>query len=424
VIGDVGSSPYRSGSTGFTESIPMRAISRRRESTKAVIDRAIRKAMAGCERKPRRAFADLLWKVQHRSDLLRPGRYVGRIEAARLGLVVDGLLALSEHRKGWLRPAEEWEPGDSTPLRLFSSLAHHLLANYPVPAVLLSAWFRGRGWAAQHRQHWFRHVGRGGSLRTAGLPIPVTKRMAHEFAHAPAHYQIEFALRWAQLKGLGGSDELALAVASTRLGLDFRHDEFWTSVFHLFLNTPRIEPPQVYAIVDYLHDRKFEPVPVIVGEGTEITLDAPEPDLSIKGRSVASLMRRAERWRAERRPEHPQRRLIRWGRSAIGEFRRAGDGEPEWTIREILDSDELAAEGEAMHHCVATYTDWCAKRRSTIWSLGSESPQGRQRLVTIEVDPEAKRVVQANMKCNEEPDERSMTILKEWAMQEGLEVEP
>lgn len=401
----------------------MPMISARRESAKAAIDLAVRKALAACDRKPRRAFADLLWKVQCRSELLRPGRYVGRLDPVRLGLIVDGLLALVEHRKGWLRPVEEWEPSASTPLPLFSSLAHHLLADYPVPPVLLSAWFGGTDWQARRRQRWFHHAGMGWSLRTAGFPIRLSKRMAHEFARAPVHFPIEFALRWAQVRGLGGSDELARAVASTRLGEDFDNDEFWTSLIHLFLNTPRMDLARVGAIVDYLHDRKFEPEWVIVGDETEITLEPPQPDLTIKGRTVASLTRGADEWRARRRPEKARRRLFRWERSAFGEYRREGEGGLAWTVREILDSDELAAEGAAMQHCVATYTDGCARRRSTIWSLGSESSEGRRRLVTIEVDPEARRVVQASMKCNEAPDEPCMAIMKEWAMQEGLEVD-
>ena len=401
----------------------MPAISARRESAKAAIDLVIRKALAACDRKPRRAFADLLWKVQCRSELLRPGRYVGRLDPGRLGLIVDGLRALVEHRKGWLRPVEAWEPSASAPLPLFSSLAHHLLANYPVPPVLLSAWFRGTDWQARRRQRWFHHAGMGRSLRTAGFPIQLSKRMAHEFAQAPVHFPIEFALRWAQVRGLGGSDDLARAVASTRLGDDFDNNGFWTGVIHLFLKTPRMDLAGVGAIVDYLHDRKFEPERAIVGDETEIALDPPEPDLSIKGRTVASLMRRADEWRARRRPEKARRRLFRWERSGFGEYWREGEGGLAWTIRELVDSDELAAEGEAMEHCVATYTDCCAKGRSTIWSLGSESSEGRRRLVTIEVDPETRRVVQASMKCNEAPDEPCMAILKEWATHEGLEVD-
>jgi hypothetical protein len=50
-------------------------------------------------------------------------------------------------------------------------------------------------------------------------------------------------------------------------------------------------------------------------------------------------------------------------------------------------------------------------------------PGGREGLVTIEVNPETKFVVQASMKCNEDPDEFSMGIIKEWADREGLTLE-
>ncbi len=68
--------------------------------------------------------------------------------------------------------------------------------------------------------------------------IPLTRRMAHEFAQAPAHYPIEFALRWVHLRALGGSDELARAVATTRLGREFGNEEFWASVPPLLHQPP------------------------------------------------------------------------------------------------------------------------------------------------------------------------------------------
>ncbi len=43
--------------------------------------------------------------------------------------------------------------------------------------------------------------------------------------------------------------------------------------------------------------------------------------------------------------------------------------------------------------------------------------------MTIEVDPESSRVVQANMKLNRMPGEANMAILGEWAVREGMEVE-
>ena len=247
--------------------------------------------------------------------------------------------------------------------------------------------------------------------------------MAHEFAHAPAHFPVEFALRWAQVRGLGGSDELARAVASTRLVRDYDNDEFWVSVIHLFLNSSRLDLAHVDPIIEYLHDQKFESQRAIIGEDTEVDLDPPQPGLSVKGRTAASLLRQATDWKARRRSGQPERRVIRWGRSGVGEFRLEGDGGRTWTIRELLDSDELAAEGKAMQHCVATYTEVCAKGLAAIWSVGVEGSGGRERVLTVEVDPASRGVVQAKARCNEEPDEVSQAVVVEWAGREGLRLE-
>jgi hypothetical protein len=393
-----------------------------REFTKSLIDRAVRKALGSVERKTRRAFLGLLWNVQARSELLRPGRFEGRAEAERLDQLVGGLLALTEHRKDWLRPVEEWEPQSTNPIPLFSSLANHLLANYPVPPVLTSAWFQGLDWRARRQQGWFKHAGMGKSLRTAGFPIRLSRRMAHEFAHAPAHFPIGFALRWAQVRGLGGSDELGRALASTWLADQFLCDEFWTTVILFCINHPKLDLAHVGPIVDFLNDQKFVNRRVIIGEDTEVCLDPPQPDLSLKGWTVASLMRRVDEWKA-RRTELPQRRLIRWKRSGIGDYRRHDEEGRTWTIRELLDSDELAAEGKAMGHCVATYTDCCSKGNATIWSLGIEGHGDRRRILTIEVAPETREVVQAKMRDNDDPDECSRDLVEDWARREGLKVE-
>jgi hypothetical protein len=401
----------------------MPASTARREFAKGTIDRAIRRALAATAGKPRRAFAGLLWVVQSRSEMLRPARYIGRTEADRVERLVLGLLALVGHRKHYLRPVETWVPQGAGPLPQFSSLAHHLLADYPVPPVLLSAWFRGTDWDARQQQGWFKHVGLGKSLRTAGLPIWLTRRMAHAFAHAPAQFPIEFALRWAQVRGLGGSDELARAVAATRLGRDFDNDEFWISVIHFLRNTIRLDPARVGPIIEYLHDQKFEAQRVIIGDDTEVYLGPAQPDLSVKGRTLASMWRQVAEWEARRRSAQPERRVIRWGRSGVGEYRTEDREGRTWEIRELLDSDALAAEGKAMKHCVATYTESCARGLSSIWSLGREGPGGRERLVTIEVSPRTREVVQAKARCNEEPDEPCRAILDEWAGREGLKLE-
>lgn len=393
-----------------------------REHTKAVIDHSVRKALARTFGKPRKRFLHFLCQVRGRSDLLRPARFRGRTDAGRLDAILGGLLALSEHRREWLRPVEAWTPQGSHPIPLFSSLAHHLLADYPVPPVLLSAWFLGDTWEGRQQQRWFRRAGEGISLREVGFPVPLTRRMAHLFAQAPAHDPIGFALRWAQVRGLGGSDGLARAVAATRLGREFDDEEFWVSVILFLVNHPTVDSAHVEPIVEYLHDQKFEHRRVIIGVDTEVDLDPPQPDLCLKGWTVGSLMRRVEAWKA-RRKEAAKRTQLRWNRSAIGEFLGHDDEGRLWTIRELLDSGEMAAEGKAMQHCVATYTAWCARRLTTIWSAGIEGPEGRRRVVTVEVNPASRKVVQAKATCNEEPDEPCLAILNRWAAQEGLVVE-
>ena len=379
----------------------------RREFAKKAIDAAVRKALDSCDRPCRRAFADLLRKVQHGSALLWPGAYVGPCSRTAPEPIVRGLLALavSGLREEWLRPVEEWAPAGRRPLGMFSSLAHHLLARYPVPAVLLSAWFRGCDEPALRAQRWFRHVGLGGSLRTAGLPIALTKRAAHAFARASPDFAIEFALRWAQVRGMGGDEGLAYTIASTRLGREFDAPEFWDPVVRLLVRSRPLKQAQMLDVVEHLHAQRAE------GAG-----------FSLKGRTAESLARDAAEWSAERARDEA-RRIMRWEPSGIEPFRYASEDGRDWTIRELLGSDELNAEGKAMQHCVADYKWRCANRITTIWSLAVETPEGRRRRVTVEVDPGTREVVQAKARLNAEPDSASRAVLVAWARREGLKFE-
>ncbi len=379
------------GSSGF----PIRLIHvhefRRRDLTQSVLDRSIRKCLkkAGWAKT---MFLRLVWGVRSRSALLRPRAGGGRIDVRGLTRIVGGLLNLALHCKDWRRVPEEWRPPDDNAIPLFSSLAHHLLADYPVPPVMLSCWFRGHSPEDRQQQDWFKHLGRGGSLRTAGFPIPLTKRMAHEFTQAPPRFRIEYALRWAQVLGLGGTDALAHVLARTQLGRYFYADDFWVTVIHFFINNPGIGEGDIGAIVDYLADQKFALRLVTIGDDVHVNLGPLQPDLTMKGRTPASLLRQVARWREERaNPSKSRRELLTWARSSFGEYRKVEEDGTTWTIRELLDSDELVAEGQSMHHCVASYTAQCWKRSITIWSLGIEGVEDRQRVLTIELNPTTAR---------------------------------
>lgn len=374
----------------------------RREFAKKAIDAAVRKVLSSCDP----AVAELIWNVQGRSTLLSPVCYVGRGDAAQADRIVGGLLAIAEHREVWLRPLDTWQAAGRTATATFSSLAHHLLACYPVAAVLLSCWFRGVDDAARRAQGWFRHVGQGGSLRTAGFPLVLTKRAAHHFAHAPTDLSIEAALRWAQVRSLKGDDWTARRVTWTRLGHEFEAPEFWDPFLHrLVRESRRIRMPQLWELVEYLHAQRTD-----------------QPDFTIRGRSIETLQKEAVAWKSERAREE-KRRIVRWEPSAIEPFRHTTADGRDWSIRELLGSDELNAEGKAMRHCVGTYKRQCARRLTTIWSLALETPEGRRRRVTVEVDPETREIDQAKAKFNARPDAASHAVLVEWARREGLKLE-
>lgn len=371
----------------------------------------------------REAYERLLRQVRLRTTLLRPAQ-----DPRRLGRCTTnaGLFALALHHADWLRPVEAWLPPPSNPTPQFASLAHHLFALYPVPAFMTSAWFRVPPDHPHPEQEWYKHLGRGGSIRTASLPLPLTRAMAHHFSLAPAHYTVSAALRWGQVLGFGGSRELARAVVATRLGREFANEEFWLTVLRFFVLHPAMDVAQVGPVVDFLHAQRFAVREVFVpGQGV-VQQGPPRPDYAMKGRTVASLLRQVEEWHRLLGKDSgtPARS---WSRSRAGEFQYVEGTEQQenlrcWTIRELLTSGELIREGQAMRHCVACYVPDCVQRRTTIWSLQVDTGRGPHRALTVEVDPASKTIRQARGKANRLPRQCERSVLENWAAREGLRI--
>jgi hypothetical protein len=401
-----------------------------RESAKAAVDCALRRVLKQAGGRAHWKFDVMLRQVQAQSDLLRPGWLAGRVDEAWIGRIATGLLALYRWRRHWLRPVESWVPPEGgNPIGVFASLVHHLMAKYPVPPVLLSAWFTADERPGQRYQTWYQRAGRGKPLREVGLTtwLPMTRRMVHCFALAPAAFSIPFAMRWAQVRGMGGSDALARALADTRLGREQVDDEEWAEAIGRLVGLEPFDLGIIPDFVAFYHDRKLDNREVLIGEGegTASDLSAPEPGLSIAGWSAASLKRRVEAWKAERARDDgkPKRVRMTWPALAgVAPLEETDESGRRWTIAEVTDSDALAAEGAAMHNCVATYLNVCLGSRASIWSLRVEEAEGgaRRSVVTIEVDPRTRAVVQAKAACNEEPDEEGRSRLNRWAEQAGL----
>jgi hypothetical protein len=362
----------------------------------------------------------VLRRVQSRAVLLRASDRAGDSR----NLINAGLLALALHHADWIRPVETWLPATPRPWPQFTSLAHHLLARYPVPAFMSSAWFDLPPGEVLPQHRWYKHLGLGQSIRTAGLPLRITKAMAHLFGQAPQHFTAIAALRWAQVRGLGGQERLARAVIATRLGKVLGNEEFWESVLLFFVNHPSLELAQVSPVVDFLQHQKFESKEGVSSEGVYGKQPPPRPDYSMKGRTVASVLRQVEEWH-EQLGQDTNQPSLSWGHSPFNDFRLLEGSEAlgnmrAWTITEILNSRTLFLEGQAMRHCAATYAERCARRRTSVWSMQVENQTGRHRVLTIEVDLTTRTVCQARRKCNRLPQANEREVMERWAAQERL----
>jgi hypothetical protein len=377
------------------------------------------------DRHARHALRDLLLHIKPDSDFFDHRPAISHLGWQPGNTYIEGLTSLAFQSRSWCRPVADWKPRSHNARRQFASLARHLLAEYDVPSFFDVVWFRGTAAAAAKQQRWFIHVGRGNNIRTAGLPIPYTKRMAHHFMQAPSDYTVEAAIRWGQIHGLGGDARLADAIRGTRLGEVFQHDEFWTSVLRFFIANPMLDTAHVGPIIDYLYDQRFALRDVFVAPGVIERQPPVQPSLCMKGRTPASLLAQVRRW--HRQLNHEVSGNVQWARSGIGELEflegsKESGNLKRWTIRELLSAKALNVEGRAMRHCVASYAGSCARRATSIWAMEVESFAGRFKVLTVEVRLGSKTICQARGKCNALPDTKALNILRRWASREGLTV--
>ena len=330
-------------------------------------------------RRTRYAFHDLLQHVGPPSDLVSSQRVIGPFGWQLGNTFVDGLLALARHSRNWIRPLGDWKPQTHNTRRQFSSLSRHLFAEWPIPAFMDSVWFMGNSRAALQQQGWFLHIGRGQNIRTADLPLPYTKRMAHHFMQAPADYTVEAAIRWGQIHGLGGSERLVRAILGTWLGTSFDHNDFWITVLQFFIVNPMLDLAQVGPILDYIHEQRFRTQNVVVAPGVVERRGPAQPNFTMKGRTPASLLRQVNSWhRTLAKVQHPK---IEWPSSGIPAFEfiegclKSGNLKI-WTISELLNTKALVAEGRKMKHCVATYAHSCASGELLYLDAGSRDVRG------------------------------------------------
>ena len=336
--------------------------------------------------------------------------------------LIDGLVGLSRRHAQWIRSPAAWRPRTHNARRQFGSLARHLVGGFPVPEFMDAAWLRSDREAERFRD-WYVLIASGGNIRHGEAPIALTKRIVHHFLLAPPGYSIEQALRWGQIRALGGAPGLVDAVVATRLGAAFEHESFWSTVLRFLIASPEIAPAQVGPVVDYLACQRFAHREVFVARGVRETLPPPQPNLTMRGRSPRALLREVEAWHRELAREGA-RTDEEWERSGIGELEleigKRGENLRIWTIRELLSTRELVHEGQVMRHCVASYAPSCVAGHCSIWTVELQGYEGTAKKLTLEVRD--RTIVQWRKKFNAEPSAQDRRIVRLWAEREDLRI--
>jgi hypothetical protein len=338
---------------------------------------------------------------------------------------VEALVHLSRFKSAHVRLAAEW-PGTASSWRLaVSSLAQYLVGKYPVPLFLASCWYSTDGAAAVNQRGWFVAHARGASFRSLPLPIVMTRKMEHIFLASKDHLEIEPAMRRAELLALGAPAEVVGAVLSTRLAKDLNNGMFWRTFWHfLIANAEAIDPAQIGPLIDFIQALRHDRVTLETPDGM-VQMDPPQPAFSVKGRSAQSMLRLMEDW--HRSLGGGSTSLV-WTRSALKPLL-LEEPSPEasappihWQMMELTNSAQLRIEGAVLRHCVASYADRCCQGASSIWSLRLRRGEKVRHVMTVEIDPNRRAVIQARGYANRAPSGRPLQLLQYWAARERLQM--
>jgi hypothetical protein len=275
---------------------------------------------------------------------------------------------------------------------------------------------RKRSWVIEHS--------RGASFRSLDLPLSVTRKMERIFLASYDHLALAPALRRAELLACGVPVEFIEAIMLTRLATDLQHGDFWRTVWmFLVRQSADMESRQIGPMIDYIHAVRHASVRIETQDGLVEVLP-PQPDFCMKGRTVSSLLRLMRGW--HRQLGGDSAFTFSWARSTFKpwlfeEPRLVDSAKPRrWHMMELNNSAQLREEGVALHHCVSSYAYLCQRGSSSIWSLRVWRGETMRSVLTVEVDPRRRIVIQARGKANRSASGKSLQVLRQWAVREGL----
>jgi PcfJ-like protein len=369
-------------------------------------DRAISQAYVrlAANANARNTFTQLLACTRRRGRRL----FDARLENGR-SPGIEALVNLSRFTRAHVRPLDAWPGCDGSWRPVVYSLAQFLVGRYPVPRFLAASWYADDERLGDRAREWFITHAAGTRFRSLDLPIVMTRRMEHIFLRSPDHLGIAAALRRAELVALGADKWLIDKILGTPPGTGLENGAFWRTVWvFLIANSADIDPQQVGPLIDFVHAIRRQRI-----------------GFSMKDRTLESMLRLMREWHHELGLESSD---VAWPSSSLRplvheEAIENPLSEPvTWHLIELTSRAQLRAEGAALRHCVASYSDRCWRGASRMWSLRKKQGGRIRSLITIEVDPRRRAIVQARGFANRPASGKPLQLLASWAAREHLKL--
>lgn len=300
----------------------------------------------------------------------------------------------------WIRSPQTWDEDGPTPL------LDHVLFHYEIPGALYAEWLRKPDADRLKWLCWSILLGQGGSLKRAAdlFDWRISRRFQGHFLAAPSGVSPIEACTFAEVCRLGGTDvdfhrivaHPAFVIDPTQPPGDESHSIFWRETAQwLIVHRDELTDDEAdriltWAMHRYTEARRFD-----------------TQRFSWKGRGVRrSVLQSTEYCRSVELPWSD----LKWNKHDWDWELEEGPG-ISWSFVELTSGEELFVEGQAMNHCVSSYTSRCATGLSAIVSLRTNNA----RRVTIEVEPEAGRLVQARGQFNREINPEERQAIRRWA---------
>ncbi len=342
----------------------------------------------------------------------------GRTEALlQEDYMLEALACVAKEHSFFIRNIKNWKPKGRNSQKLFTSLVKHLFVKYDIPSCLTSLWFASENKLART---WFIDIGQGKNVSKVNhFPVPITKKEAHYFTKSPSKFTFIEAIRYGQAKTAGATNTFINRLNKTDLGKYlYPKEEFWKEVIvFLVRNNPKATAEELEIVVEYIWNQKFAKLWGQNTKGQVVQKNPSEPNFNLKGKTWNSLWKRAFEWfkvvgiiRKE-----PQE----WAHFIIeNNYIKAKTGQC-FVFEQLLTKQELFEEGKKMNHCVGSYSEECRTSQSVIFSMQNVLSRGKS-LVTIEVNPKRRQIIQTSRRFNDSPSVFEKEIIREWAKQNDL----